>query len=195
MTEMIENEQSLVPVESIAGCILVLRGQKVILDADLARLYGVETKAFNRAVKRNLDRFPPDFMFQLTDDEFDNLRCHFGTSSDWGGRRYRPYAFTEHGAVMAATILRSPEAVAVSVYVVRAFIKLRELLSSHAELSQKLQELESRVEARLDSHDEQIGALIEAIRELMSPPEKPQRRIGFRTRERRAPYRVKHDKS
>ena len=183
MTEIMEHEQSLVPVESIASCILILRGRKVILDTDLARLYGVETKAFNRAVKRNLDRFPPDFMFRLTDVEFDHLRCQIGTSSDWGGRRYRPYAFTEHGAVMAATILRSPEAVAVSVYVVRAFVRLRELLSSHAELSQKLQELESRVEARLDSHDEQIGVLIEAIRELMIPPDSSQRRIGFRTRE------------
>lgn len=188
-----EDNHSLVPVEAIAGCILVVRGQKVILDADLARLYGVETGALNRAVKRNLDRFPPDFIFQLTGDEFQDLRCHFGISSDWGGRRYEPYAFTEHGAVMAATILKTDLAATVSVYVVRAFVKLREMMASHAELSEKLADLEERVEARLDAHDEQIGALIEAIRELMVPPESSQRRIGFRIRERRARYRTRRD--
>lgn len=195
MTETIENEQSLVPVESIAGCILVLRGQKVILDADLARLYGVSTKRLNEQVRRNRARFPKDFIFELTSEEKSELVANCDRFNPLKHSTVFPHAFTEHGAVMAASILNTPTAVKVSVYVVRAFIKLRELLSSHAELSQKLQELESRVEARLDSHDEQIGALIEAIRELMSPPEKPQRRIGFRTRERRAPYRVKHDKS
>ena len=121
---MTETEQAVVPVEAIAAGILLLRGQKVILDADLARLYGVETRVFNQAVRRNEGRFPPDFMFQLTEEEFRNLRSQNVISSQWGGRRYPPYAFTEHGAVMAATILNTPRAVEVSVYVVRAFIRM-----------------------------------------------------------------------
>ncbi|MCL5105031.1 MAG: ORF6N domain-containing protein [Armatimonadetes bacterium] len=166
-------------VESIAQSILSLRGLTVILDSDLARLYEVETKTFNRAVKRNLSRFPPDFMFQLTPEEFQNLRCQFGTSNQRGGRRYLPHAFTEHGAVMAATILNSPRAVEVSVYVVRAFVGLKRMLATHAELSEKVIE----IEGRLDGHDHEIGALIDAIRQLLAPPESPQERIGFRTEE------------
>jgi hypothetical protein len=171
--------EEIVPVGAIAEAILILRGQKVILDADLARLYGVTTKRLNEQVKRNTERFPTDFMFQLTDDELEILRSQFATSR-WGGRRYLPYAFTEHGALMAANVLNTPTAVEVGVYVVRAFIKLRELLSSHTELSHKLIELESR----LDGHDEQIGALMQAIRQLLAQPEKPERRIGFRVKER-----------
>lgn len=183
---MVTTGQPLVSIETIAQSILVLRGQRVILDSDLARLYGVDTRAFNQAVKRNLDRFPSDFMFRLTDEEFGNLRSQNVTSSEWGGRRYPPYAFTEHGAVMAAMILKSGRAVEVSVYVVRAFIRLRELLATHTELSQKLAELESRV----DGHDEQIAALMEAIRQLLAPPSTPERRIGFRLKEKKRPYLV-----
>ena len=184
---MTENEYSLVPIESIAQTILVLRGQRVILDADLARLYGVTTKRLNEQVRRNAERFPSDFMFQLTDEEAHNLRSQNATSSSgYGGRRYRAYAFTEHGALMAATVLNTPTAVNASVYVVRAFIRLRELLAGHVELSQKLVELAEHV----DSHDEQIAALIEAIRQLLAPPETPQRRMGYRVREKRRPYIV-----
>jgi hypothetical protein len=172
-------DEKIAPVGAIAEAILVLRGQKVILDADLARLYGVSTTRLNEQVRRNADRFPSDFMFKLTAEEFRNLMSHFATSS-WGGRRKPPHAFTEHGALMAATVLNTPRAVEVGVYVVRAFIRLRELLASHAELSHKLLELEGR----LDGHDKQIGALIQAIRELLTQPEKPERQIGFRVRER-----------
>jgi len=189
-----ENEHSLVPVESIASCILILRGQKVILDADLARLYGTSTMRLNQAVKRNLNRFPGDFIFQLTPDEKQDVITKCDNLGSLKFSPVCPYAFTEHGAVMIATVLKTDLAATVSIYVVRAFIRLRELLSTHAELSQKLEELESRVEARLDAHDEQIAALIQAIRQLMAPPEKPQRRMGFRIREKRAPYRVRRDK-
>jgi phage regulator Rha-like protein len=169
-------EGAIVPVGHIEQRILVIRGERVMLDADLAALYGVETKLLVRTVKRNIERFPRDFMFQLTSKEFENLRCQIGTSSRWGGRRYRPYAFTEHGAIMAASVLNSERAVKVSVYVVRAFVKLREILGAHKQLSQKLAELEKR----LEGHDEQIAALIEAIRELMTPPPAAERkRIGF----------------
>ncbi len=181
-------EYSLVPIEAIAQTIFVLRGQKVILDADLARLYGVTTRRLNEQIRRNADRFPTDFVFQLSDEEALNLKSHFATSSSGhGGRRKLPLAFTEHGALMAASVLSSPTAVQASVYVVRAFIRLRELLAGHAELSQKLAELESRV----DSHDEQISAVIEALRQLLAPPEEvPQRRMGFRVQDVRVPYIV-----
>jgi phage regulator Rha-like protein len=169
-------EGAIVPVGHIEQRILMIRGERVMLDSDLAALYGVETKLLVRTVKRNVERFPRDFMFQLTSKEFENLRCQIGTSSRWGGRRYRPYAFTEHGAIMAASVLNSERAVKVSVYVVRAFVKLREILGAHKQLARKLAELEKR----LEGHDEQIAALIEAIRELMAPPPAAERkRIGF----------------
>ena len=175
-----------VPVEHIAQTILLIRNQKVLLDTDLAELYGVTTKRFNEQVKRNLARFPTDFMFQLTDDEFAALRSHFATSNEKpagrGGRRYLPYAFTEHGAIMAATILNSPRAIDVAVYVVRAFVELREVLSSNKELAAKLAELETRIERKLDTHDRAIAGLIDAIRELMRPPAPQKKRpIGFVT--------------
>lgn len=184
---MIGTEYSLVPIETIAHKILVVRGQRVILDADLARLYGVSTKRLNQQVNRNLERFPEDFMFQLADAEADSLRLQNATSKTGrGGRRYRPYAFTEHGALMAASVLNSPRAVEVSVYVVRAFVRMREILATHAELSHKLAELESRV----GGHDEDISAIMEAIRQLLSPPDPPKRRIGFLAKEKRRPYTV-----
>ena len=155
--------------------IFLIRGHKVILSIDLAELYGVEPKVLNQAVKRNIERFPSDFMFQLTNQEFANLKSQIVTSS-WGGlRRAMPYAFTEHGAIMVASVLNSPRAVEISVYVVRAFVRLREYLSSHKELAQKLTELEKKIE----THDEAIQALIDAIRQLMTPLDKPRRRIGY----------------
>ena len=170
-------EGAIVPVGQIEQRILMIRGERVMLDSDLAALYGVETKILVKAVKRNLSRFPPDFLFQLSKEEFARLRFQIGTSKKGrGGRRYRPYAFTEHGAIMAASVLNSERAVKVSVYVVRAFVKLREILGAHKQLARKLAELEKR----LEGHDEQIAALIEAIRELMAPPPAAARkRIGF----------------
>ncbi len=175
---MTAESQSITPAEKIESRILLIRGQKVMLDADIAELYGVETKVLNQAVRRNIERFPEDFMFQLTDQEAATLRSQFVTSKRGrGGRRYRPYAFTEHGAVMLASVLNSPVAVEASIQVVRAFIRLREILATHKELAKKLIELEGRIEA----HDEGITALFEAIRQLMEPPGKPQRKIGFRS--------------
>jgi len=168
------DKKAIVPVERIERMIIIMRGQKVMLDSDLAELYGVETGVLNRAVKRNKERFPEDFMFQLTDEEWENLRCHFGTSRSWGGRRYPPFVFTEHGAVMLANVLRSDTAVSASIQVVRAFIRLREMLVSNKELSKRLDELEQK-------YDSQFKAVFQAIRELMIPPEKEQRRIGFRS--------------
>ena len=167
---------ALVPTEYIAQSILVLRGHRVLLDSELAALYGVTTKRFNEQVKRNLDRFPADFMFQLSAEELTTLRSHFATSKPGrGGRRYAPYAFTEHGAIMAATILNSPRAIEMSVYVVRAFVQLRDLLASNKELAQKFAELERKV----SSHDQAITGILKAIRELMNPPEPTKRPIGF----------------
>jgi hypothetical protein len=173
----------------------MIRGQKVMLDRDLAELYGVPTKRFNEQVKRNLARFPADFMFQLTEEEFSALRSHFATSNETpakrGGRRYLPYAFTEHGAIMAATILNSSRATEVSVYVVRAFVQLREVLSSHKELAAKLEALEQKAETLALKHDTlahntraQLKQVFDAIRELMRPPEPAGKRpIGFITLE------------
>ena len=158
------NAQTIVPAERIEAKILLIRGQKVMLDADLAALYGVSTKRLNEQVRRNKDRFPDDFLFQLSAQETENLRSQFATSSaEHGGRRYRPYAFTEHGAVMLASVLNSKIAVEASIQVVRAFVRLRQMLATHKELAAKLAELESR----LDAHDENITAVFEAIRQLM----------------------------
>ena len=167
--------RSLIPVERIEKSILLIRGHKVMLDADLAALYGVPTKRLNEQIKRNLDRFPADFMFQLTKGEFDDLKSQFATSS-WGGRRTRPYAFTEHGAVMAANVLNSPRAVAASIQVVRTFVRLREMLASHKDLARQLDALEKK-------YDAQFKVVFDAIRELMAPPTEAQkkRHIGFRS--------------
>ncbi|MBU0588529.1 MAG: ORF6N domain-containing protein [Gammaproteobacteria bacterium] len=160
--------------QALAERILVIRGQRVLLDADLAQLYEVETRVFNQAVKRNLKRFPADFMFQLDEEEFNNLISQTVTSS-WGGRRKLPLAFTEHGAIMAASVLNSDRAVEMSVYVVRAFVQLRELLSSHKALADKLSELERRV----THHDNSLAEVINAIRALMVQPKPANRPIGF----------------
>jgi hypothetical protein len=145
----------------------------------------VHTKRLNEQVKRNQNRFPKDFMFQLTKDEFENLKSHFATSSSaWGGRRKLPYAFTEHGAIMAASVLNTPRAVQASVFVVRAFVRLRHILSTHKKLARKLEELERKIE----HHDESIQAIFEAIQQLMSPPETPRKEIGFKIKEKRPTY-------
>src|SRR5215475_4624912 len=169
-----------IPVESR---ILVLRQQKVILDRDLAELYGVPVKRLNEQVKRNRDRFPDDFMFQLTREEQESLRLQIANSKPGrGGRRYAPYAFTEHGAIMAATVLNSERAVEMSVFVVRAFVRLREMMSANQQLASKIDELEQR----LDTHDASIQELIEAIRELMAPEPSTGRRIGFALPEKKS---------
>jgi hypothetical protein len=160
--------------QALAGRIAVIRGQRVLLDADLAQLYEVETRVFNQAVKRNLRRFPPDFMFQLTDEEFKNLISQSVTSS-WGGRRRLPLAFTEHGAIMAASVLSSDRAVEMSVYVVCAFVQLRSVLLDHKALADKLAALERRV----SHHDNSLAEVIDAIRALMAPPRPASRPIGF----------------
>lgn len=170
--------------EHIVHSILILRGQRVLLDVELAVLYGVSTKRFNEQVRRNRHRFPADFMFQLSAEDLETLRSQSATSKNTGrgGCRYLPYAFTEHGAMMAATVLNSPRAVEMSVYIVRAFVKLRELLASNSQLSQRLDELEARIEKKLATHDEAIAALLSAIRQLMSPAPPKRRPIGFTAR-------------
>ena len=173
--------RSLVPVEGITRAILVLRGHRVILDRDLAALYGVETRVLNQAVKRNEERFPEDFRFQLTAQEAAALRSQFVTLKPGRGRhvKFRPYAFTEHGAIMAATVLSSPRAIEMSLYVVRAFVQLRELLASNHELAKRLDQLEARIEKKLTTHDDAITAMLSAIRQLMNPTPPKRRGIGF----------------
>jgi phage regulator Rha-like protein len=185
-------KESIIPAKLIEQRIFMIRGQKVMLDFHLAEIYGVPTKSLNLAVRRNINRFPSDFVFKITKDEFDQvkefLRFQSETSnSGRGGRRYLPYAFTEHGAIMLASVLNSPRAVQASIYVVRAFVRLREFLSTHKELAQKLTELERRI----GKHDKAIQAIVETIRQLMRPPEKPKRKIGFRVEEKRKHYRTK----
>ncbi|MGD0388265.1 MAG: ORF6N domain-containing protein [Tepidisphaeraceae bacterium] len=166
-------ETSLIPLGRIERSILSIRGHRVMLDVDLADLYLAETKALNRAVTRNRDRFPADFMFQLTPREFDNLRFHFGASRSWGGRRYRPYVFTQEGVAMLSGVLRSTRAVAVNIEIMRAFVRLRKLLATHAGLARRLKELEKK-------YDKQFSVVFEVIRELMTlPPEPPKPPIGF----------------
>ena len=160
--------------QDLAGRIQVIRGQRVLLDADLARLYEVETKRFNEQIRRNPARFPPDFMFSLTPQEFAGLRSQIATSNR-GGRRYVPMAFTEHGALMAASVLNSQRAVEMSVFVVRAFVQLREVLVRDHALADKLAALENRV----SQHDQSLSDLIEAIRALMAQPKSANRPIGF----------------
>ena len=166
---------ALIPLERIERTIGRLRGHNVIMDADLANLYGVTTRRFNEQVKRNVRRFPGDFMFQLTQEEYADLRSQIATSSSaaHGGRRHLPFVFTEHGAIMAANILNSARAVRMSIRVVRAFVGLRQMLQSNAELAKKLEALERK-------YDGQFEVVFQAIRELMAPPPASKKRIGFR---------------
>ena len=168
---------SIIPVELIKNKIYLIRKQKVMLSMHLAELYGVEPRTLVQAVKRNIERFPEDFMFQLTKDEFDNLKSQIVISS-WGGlRRATPYAFTEQGIAMLSSVLKSKRAIDVNILIVRAFVKMRQILSTHKELADKLNKLEDKYE----KHDKDIKAIIDAIRQLMAPLEKPGRKIGFKT--------------
>lgn len=150
-----------------------------MIDADLAELYGVETKRLNEQVKRNLERFPEDFMFQLTQDEKGEVVANCDHLAKLKFSKTLPYAFTEHGAIQAANVLNSPRAVEMGVYVVRAFVRLRELIASNKELARRLDDLEARIERKLESHDQAITGLITTIRELMKPAETKKRPIGF----------------
>ena len=202
-------KKELIPIGRIAQSIHVFRGQKVIVDWELAQLYGVAAKVLNQAVKRNRERFPGDFMFQLNAKEFENLKSQIVTSreersetemlstkwsqsvtssSKYRGKTYRPYAFTEQGVAMLSSILRSDRAVKVIIAIMRAFVQLRETLESNRDLARKFAELEKHV----GKHDNEIAAIINAIRLLMAPPEKPQREIGFHVREKAPRYRARN---
>ena len=170
----------LVPTEEIARAILVLRGHRVLLDSDLATLYGVASKVLLQAVKRNMQRFPQDFMMQLTAAEWAALRSQFVTSKPGrGGRRYSPYAFTEQGVAMLSSVLGSERAIAVNIEIMRAFVRMRELLSSNRELARRFAQLEARIDKKLATHDEAIAAILSAIRQLMHPLVPKRRPIGF----------------
>jgi hypothetical protein len=172
----------LVPSEVVEKRILLLRGHKVMLDSDLAELYGVTTKVLVQAVKRNRERFPDDFMFQLSKAEFSILRSQFVTSS-WGGRRYAPFAFTEQGVSMLSSILQSKRAIQVNVQIMRTFVRLRQMIASQESLARKLNDLEKK-------YDAQFRVVFDAIRQLMVQPEPREKKIGFRTRESITRYRA-----
>ena len=179
--------KEIIPTQQIAQAIYLIRGQRVMLSQDLAILYGVAVKVLNQAVKRNAVRFPADFVFQLKAEELANLKSQFVTSS-WGGpRRARPYAFTEQGVAMLSSVLKSERAVKVNIAIMRAFVKLRQTLETNRELAKKFEALEKRV----GKHDKEIAAIIDAIRQLMAPPEKPKREIGFHVREQALRYRTR----
>ena len=179
--------KEIIPIERVAQSIRWIRGQKMLLDSDLAALYDVTTGNLNKAVKRNSDRFPSDFMFELKPEELTNLKFQFGISR-WGGRRRsRPHVFTEQGIAMLSSVLNSERAIKVNIAIMRTFVKLRQTLDTNRELAQKFSQLEQRV----GKHDEEIAAILEAIRQLMTPPEKPRREIGFHVREKAPRYRVR----
>ena len=161
----------MLPAETITSRIYYIRKVKVMLDRDLAELYGVETSHLKRAVRRNIDRFPDDFMFELNDAEHENLRCQFGTSS-WGGTRYSPMAFTEQGVAMLSSVLNSKRAIQVNIQIMRAFNRLRQMLASHEDLKRKIEAMEAK-------YDEQFRIVFEAIKQLLEENEKPKRKIGF----------------
>ena len=183
------NEPAMTPSEWIDTKIHLIRGQRVLLDSDLATIYGVSTMALNQALKRNLRRFPSDFAFRLTREEFTHLISQIVISKKGrGGRRKMPWVFTERGAIMLASVLKSQRAMEMSVFVVRAFVRMREMLMSNRQLAAKLDELEKRV----TGHDAVIGELVAAIRELLNPDSsKPKREIGFHIKEDATPYRVR----
>ncbi len=157
-----------IPIERIARCVYLIRGHKVMFDQDLAELYAVETGALVRAVKRNRDRFPENFAFQLSSEEFENLRCQIGISSQWGGRRYPPFAFTEHGVAMLSSVLRSKRAIQINIAIIQTFIRLREMLATNADLSRKVAQ-----------HDRQIAILFDHVGKLLAPPKSKKHPIGF----------------
>jgi hypothetical protein len=171
------SSQSLIPVERIVSQIYLVRGHKVMLDRDLASLYGVPTKALNQAIKRNLARFPEDFMFQLSKAEMTNLRSQTVTSG-WGGRRYLPYVFTQEGVAMLSSVLRSARAIQMNIVIMRAFVRIRELMATNKDVARRLQD----IERRQDEQDEKIDGIVQVIEVLMEPDPAPRsRRIGFKT--------------
>jgi hypothetical protein len=181
------NKENIILTETIEKRIFIIRGQRVMLSSYLSELYGVEPRALIQAVKRNKVRFPEDFMFQLKKEEFDNLKSQ-NVISSWGGiRRATPYAFTEQGIAMLSSVLNSQQAIQVNIRIMRTFVKIREYLSTHKVLAQKLKELESKFEG----HDEQIKDIINAINQLLLPPERPKRQIGFRVKEPKLKYAAK----
>ena len=167
--------EEIVTRETIEQKIFLIRGQKVMLDKDLAELYGIETKVLKQAVKRNIKRFPADFMFDLTKEEFKILRSQIVTSS-WGGIRYTPMAFAEQGVAMLSSVLKSDRAIQVNIQIMRVFTRMRQMLATHKELAQKLEEHEQRIE----QHDGEIATIFEAIHQLMTPPETSRKKIGFK---------------
>jgi len=174
---------NIIPAEKIVRNIYLIRNMKVMLDRDLAELYGIETKVLKQAVRRNIKRFPTDFMFELTKEEFKILRSQIVTSS-WGGIRYAPMAFTEQGVAMLSSVLNSHQAIQVNIEIMRTFVRLRKVLSTHVGLSRKLTALENK-------YDEQFKVVFDAIRALMAPSEKPRKQIGFQVKEKRAHYSQK----
>ena len=178
------NENGVIPIDQVESIIFLVRGQKVILDRDLAQLYGVTTGNLNKAVKRNIDRFPNDFMFQLTPEEYKSLRFRFGIFKKGQHSKYLPYAFTEQGVAMLSSVLRSKRAIEVNIAIMRAFVQLRKMIDSHAELSRKLSDLKRK----LGDHDEQIQAIFEAIRQLMAPPDNKVKKVGFTVKEKQKAY-------
>ena len=175
------SDNTVIPSERIERAILLIRGEKVLLDKDLAVLYGVSTSLLNKAVTRNIGRFPEDFMFRLTKEEFTNLNFHFGTSS-WGGMRELPRAFTEQGVAMLSSVLKSKRAAWVNIEIMRAFVKLRQMAASHKDILRKIEEMEKK-------YDNQFRIVFDAIRQLMEPPATPRKRIGFEVKEDFARYR------
>jgi len=174
------SEKSIIPIGKIEQRILLIRGEKVIIDADLAEFYGVPTRRLNEQIKRNKERFPEDFMFQLSADEKSEVVAKCDHLEKLKFSKALPYAFTEHGAIMVASVLNSPQAAEVSIYIVRAFVKLRQVISEHKELTRKI----SQIERHLSGHDEQINAIIKTIKQLIQPAPVPKkRRIGFDTEE------------
>ena len=180
-------KKEIIPVQQVAQAIRFVRGERILLDFDPAQLYGVTAGNLNKAVRRNRERFPTDFMFQLTAEETKSLIFQIGISKGRGGRRHFPHAFTEQGVAMLSSVLNSQRAMKVNIAIMRAFVKLRQILETNPDLARKFSELERRV----GKHDAEITAIIEAIRQLMAPPEKPRREIGFHVREKTPRYRVR----
>jgi len=193
-------ELSRYDVVSVQSMIMTIRGQRVILASDLAALYGVQTKALNQAVKRNMDRFPDDFVFQLTGEEAENIlrsRSQIVTLKRGSNIKYLPYAFTEHGAVMAANVLNSPRAVQMSIFVVRAFVRMRGMLGDTRELARQLAALDKELKERLDVHEVAIVGILQRVMDLIDTPtlpDPPRKRIGFTAREKQAVYAAKRSK-
>jgi len=193
-------ELSRYDVVSVQSMIMTIRGQRVILASDLAALYGVQTKALNQAVKRNMDRFPDDFVFQLTGEEAENIlrsRSQIVTLKRGSNIKYLPYAFTEHGAVMAANVLNSPRAVQMSIFVVRAFVRMRGMLGDTRELARQLAALEKELKERLDVHEVAIVGILQRVMDLIDTPtlpDPPRKHIGFTAKEKQAVYAVKRSK-